>query len=65
MKLVREPTNRYDRYAVMVVAPPKCDINPEVLDKVTRGRSPAQRVRDVAGGREGEVGPNLSVAIYW
>ena len=60
--LEREPDNRFDRYAVKLIAPSLNLIAPNVRDSVTRERD-GQRARDIAGKCIGRLPRHLSKLI--
>ena len=47
MSCLREPSNRYDHYAVKVITPET--VAHHLLDAVTRDHQPYQAVRDIVG----------------
>ena len=55
MKCIPEPSNRYDRNAVLVVAPPLSDVPQDLHETVTKDSFPPQTVKDVAGEKIGRV----------
>lgn len=63
LALEREPDNRYDQYAVKVMAP-AADLFPAaVLEDITRDHAPIQRVKDVVGEMIGRVPRHLCEII--
>lgn len=55
MKCVPEPTNRFDRHAVKVMAPSIDEISEDDLDVITRGHPNYQVVQDILGQTIGHV----------
>ena len=59
MKCIPDPTNRYDRHAVKVVAPTTDEISPAVHTMETRPPPNQQFVRDILGQLIGHVPRNI------